>query len=120
MNVKILVLEIQRNLQTLALNGRQKRGVNVEIDRVAKLVALAGRGGLDARRKINRVVTAGCAFAETPKHISQRFVAEKIETLFSDFEAHVARQRLRKLALPTKAELFLLLRVLLRFLGVKR
>jgi hypothetical protein len=80
-------------LATFALNRGEQRGVDVEIDRVAKLVRFAGGGGFDAGRKIRRVVTSGGAFAETAEQVSQRFVTEKVEAFFGDFEMDVARQR---------------------------
>src|ERR1043165_279344 len=105
MNVQIAVLEIERNLQSFTLNRRKQRGVDVEIDRVAKLVRLARRGCFDASRKINRVVTPGGAFAETAEQVSECLVAQKIQTLFRHFETHIARQRFGDFAWTRRAAL---------------
>src|SRR5690348_13300832 len=93
MNVQIVVFEIKRNLQSFTLNRRKQRGVDVEIDRVAKLVRLARRRCFNAGRKINRIVTPGGAFAETAEQVSECLVAQKIQTFFRHFETHVAGQR---------------------------
>ena len=47
-DVQVAVFEIQRHLQPFAFNRGEQRRVDVEIDRVAKLVTLAGCGCFDA------------------------------------------------------------------------
>ena len=70
MNVQVAVLEIERHLQSFALNGGEQGGVDVEIDRVAKLVTLARDCRFDACGEINRVVASGGTLAKTPEQVS--------------------------------------------------
>ena len=48
MNVQIAVFEIQRDFQTLALDRGEQSRIDVEIDRVAKLVTFTSGSRLDA------------------------------------------------------------------------
>src|SRR5688572_7435974 len=107
MNVQIAVLQIQRHLQSFALNCRQKRCVDVEINRIAKLVTLAGGGCFDAGRKISRVVTTRSALAEAAEEVSQSFVAQEVETFFGDFEMDVPWQWFGDFAVAAVALLLL-------------
>ena len=78
-------------VKPFALNRREQRGVHVEIDRVAKLVRLAGRCGFHAGGQMRRIVSSQRTLAQTSEQISERFVTKKIETLFSDFETCTLR-----------------------------
>src|SRR5215207_5109708 len=95
MNVQIAVFKIERDLQPFSLNRGKQGGVDVEIDRVAKLVTLARGCCFDACGEINGVVTSGRTFPKASEQTSQCFVTKKIETFFSDLETNVTRQRFR-------------------------
>src|SRR6267378_3196276 len=101
MHVQIAILQIDRHLQTLALNRRQQRRVHVEIDRIAKLVGLARAFGFDTGGQMRGVVAAERTLAQTTKQTPQSFVTEKVETLLRHFEFHVARQWLTDVAWST-------------------
>src|SRR5437870_10701434 len=92
MNVQIAILEVQRHAQAFSLNRRKQSGIDVEIDRVAKLITFADGGCFHAGGKINSVVSPGSAFAETSKQVSQCFVTQEVEPFFCDLEMHVAWQ----------------------------
>src|ERR1700752_416946 len=96
MNVQVSILEIERHLQPFALNRGKQGGVDGEIDRVAEFVRFARRSGFNAGREINGVVASGGTLAETAEQVPKRFITEKVEPFFSNFETNVAWQRLRK------------------------
>jgi hypothetical protein len=50
MDVQVAVLEIERHLQTFALNCGEQSRIDVEIDRVAEFVRFAGGGRFDTGR----------------------------------------------------------------------
>src|SRR5215212_4565515 len=116
MNVQIAILEVKRHVQSFALNCGEQSGIDVEIDRIAKLVTFAGRRCFYAGREIDCVMATSSALAKTSEQVSQRFITQKVETLFRDFEADVTRKRIGNFAVSTLA---LLLVCLLLFL-VKR
>ena len=64
-----------------------ERGGGVEVERVAKFVALRRAVGLDAGGPMVRVVAAEARFAERSEQIAQRFEAQEVEALVGDFEA---------------------------------
>src|ERR1051326_884302 len=99
MHVQVLVFKVQRHCQTFALNRRKQGRVYVEIDGVAELVGFADGFRLDAGREMPRVMTADRTFAQTPQQISQRLVAEKIQSLFGNFKLDVAWQGFFNLSL---------------------
>src|SRR5215207_2972650 len=100
MNVQILVFEIERHFQSLALNRGKQCSVDVEIDGVAELVTFACRGRFNTGREINSVVASCGALAKTSKQVSECFVPQKIEAFFSHFKANVSRQWIGNFARP--------------------
>ena len=57
-HVQVVVLEVERQADAFAGDGRAERGGGVEVERVAELVALRGAAGLDAGGPVARVVAA--------------------------------------------------------------
>src|SRR5687767_1913322 len=96
--VKVPVLEVQWKRKAFARDGRQQRGVYVEVDRVAELVRLRSECGLDARCLVVSVVTTDRRLAETAEKFLKRFVAEKVEPLFRDLKFDVSGKRRPDLA----------------------
>src|SRR5208337_5105410 len=92
MHLQVAVLDIERQVQTLALDGARERGGNVEIERVAEFVRLGGAAGLDSSSQVAGVVAAEAGLAQRSHQIAQRAKAEEVEPLVGDFKA---RLRLR-------------------------
>src|SRR6267142_5895663 len=115
MHVQIAIFQIDRHLQSLALNRRQQGRVHIEVDRVAKLVGLARAFGFDTGGQMRGVVPAERALAQTAKQAPQSLVTEKVETLLSHLEFHVARQRLTNAAWSTMQLVASLIRIRLLF-----
>src|SRR6266702_1507043 len=92
--------------EALALQRVRERGVHVEVERVAVLVGLADRLGLDAGREVLGLVRPEARLADASQQVFQGAVAEKIEAflgevellLLSRFLGHPARTEQRLLA----------------------
>ena len=63
----------------------ERRG-DVQVQRVAELVALGGAAGLDAGGEIARVVASEAGFAQRAQQVAQRLEAEKVQALVGDLE----------------------------------
>ena len=88
-DVQVRVLQIERHLGALAADGGEQRGADIQIQRVAELVALAGTVGLDAGGEVARIVAPEAAAAERAQQILQRLEAQKIERFVGDLELHL-------------------------------
>src|SRR5262249_21126978 len=58
----------------------------IEVERIAELVWLRRRFGVDARRQIARVVASRVALAERAEQIAERAIAEEVEALVGHLE----------------------------------
>jgi hypothetical protein len=100
MHLEVAVLDVQRQVQTFALDCARQRGGDVEIQRVAEFVCLRCTAGLDAGGLVACVVTAEVRFPKRAQQIAQRAKAEEVEPLVGDLEA---RLRLRIANLSSSA-----------------
>ena len=91
MHHQVVILEVDRYAQALTLQRVRKRRVDVEIQRVAVLVPLARRLGLDARRQVLRIVRAKARFADAPQQMLQGAIAKKIDPFIREIELHLLR-----------------------------
>src|SRR5271157_4937764 len=89
MHLEVAVLDVERQVQALALDGAGKRGGDVEIERVAEFVRLGGAAGLDSCSQVAGVVTTEARFAQRSHQIAQRAEAEEVESLVGDFKARL-------------------------------
>ncbi len=85
-HVQVGIFQIERHLGAFAPDGGKERLADVEIQRVAELVALRGSGGLDAGGQIARIVAAEARLAERAEQVLERFEAEEIERFVGDLE----------------------------------
>src|ERR1700726_780190 len=77
-----------RPLAGFALDGIEEGARGIEIQGVAELVRLRRPCGFHARGLFARVVSAEAALAERPEKIAKRAIAEEIQGLVGDLEAH--------------------------------
>src|SRR5271157_4195591 len=89
MHLKVAVLDVEREVEALALNGARERGGDVEIERVAEFVRLGCAAGLDSCSQVAGVVAAEARFAQRSHQIAQRAEAEEVESLIGDFKARL-------------------------------
>src|SRR5437660_791873 len=66
-----------------------QRGVHVEVERVAELVGLAHRFGLDPRREVLRLVRAEAGLADRAEQVLEGAVAEEVDALLGEVELHL-------------------------------
>src|SRR5208283_2353361 len=92
MHLQIAVLNIERQVQALALDGAGERGSDVEIERVAEFVGLGCAAGLDSRGQVAGVMAAEAGLAQRSHQIAQRAEAKKVESFVGNFKS---RLRLR-------------------------
>jgi len=74
---EVVVLEVDRHAQPLALQRVRQRGVHVEVERVAVLVGLAHRVHFDAGREMLGLVRPEARLANASQQVFQGSVAEK-------------------------------------------
>ncbi len=89
MHHQVVVFEIDRHPEAFALQRVRQRRVDVEIERVAVLVALARRLGLDAGRQMLRVVRAEARFPDAAQQVLERAITEKIDAFVGEIELHL-------------------------------
>src|SRR3989475_20622 len=111
---EVVVLEVDRHAQALALQRVRERGVHVEVERVTVLVGLADRLGLDAGREVLGLVRPEARLADASQQVFQGAVAEKIDALLGEVELHLLSSFLGH---PTRTEQRLLARGHLGRLG---
>ena len=99
-DLQILVIEIERGLQAVAADRGEQRGIDVQIQRVAKLIAAAGALGFDAGGKLAGIMPAKTGFSERTQQVAQGFEPEKIERLVGDLELGFALLLTRRKASP--------------------
>ena len=86
---QVVVLEIDRYAQAFALQRVREGRVDVEVQRVAVLVSLARRFGLDAGREVLRLMGPEARLADAAEQVLQGPVAEEVDTLFGEVELHL-------------------------------
>src|SRR5216683_1325483 len=86
---EVVVLEVDRHPQALALQRVRERGVHVEVERVTVLVGLADRLGLDAGGEVLGLVRPEARLADAAQQVLQGAVAEEIDALFGEVELHL-------------------------------
>src|SRR6266404_6478056 len=86
---EVVVLEVDRHPQALALQRVRERGVHVEVERVTVLVGLADRLGLDAGGEVLGLVRPEARLADAAQEVLQGAVAEEIDALFGEVELHL-------------------------------
>src|SRR5256884_9092287 len=89
MHHEVVVLEVDRHAQALALQRVREHGVHVEIERVAVLVLLTHRFGLHAGREVLRFMGSEARLADAPEQVLQGSVAEEVDALFGEVELHL-------------------------------
>ena len=90
MNVQVAVFDIERQGESLAMDGGGQRGGGVEVEHVSELVGARGAVGLDAGGPVARVVASAGRLSQRPEQVAQGLVAEEIEALVRDFKASLA------------------------------
>ena len=80
----------RRSFVVHSLDRVEDRPARIDVQRIAELVGLRRRHGLDAGAEMTRVVTARAAAADRAQQIAERPVAEKVERLVGHLEAHLA------------------------------
>src|SRR5438034_1948216 len=93
---EVVVLEVDRHAQALALERVRERGVHVEVERVTVLVGLADRLGLDAGREVLGLVRPEARLADASQQVFQGAVAEKIDALLGEVELRSEERRVGK------------------------
>src|SRR4051794_33402704 len=101
MNVKILILEIQRQAKPFPLQRREECFADVEVQSVAELVAPGRPASLDAGGQLTCIVRAEARAAETCQKVLQRLEAEKIDGLIRYVESDVSGLVVSPIALLT-------------------
>src|SRR5437870_10694881 len=76
---QVVVLEVDRHAEALALQRVRQRGVHVEVEGVAVLVALAGRLGFDAGRQVFGVVRPETRLPDAAEQMLQRAIAKEVD-----------------------------------------
>src|SRR5256712_634100 len=89
---EVVVLEVDRHAQALALQRVRERGVHVEVERVTVLVGLADRLGLDAGGEVLGLVRPEARLADAAQQVLQGAVAEEIDALLGEVELHLLRR----------------------------
>src|SRR5437870_12765909 len=79
MHHEVVVLEVDRHAQALALQRVRERGVHVEVERVAVLVLLTHRFGLHTGREVLRFMGSEARLADAPEQVLQGPVAEEVD-----------------------------------------
>src|SRR5271156_4368456 len=85
-DLQIGIFNVERQGETLALDGTGERGRYVEVERVAELIGFRRPAGLDAGRKVASVVASKAGFAERAEQVTQGFEAQEVEALVGDFK----------------------------------
>src|SRR3989442_7696455 len=62
--LQIRIFDVERQLESLALNRTGERAGDVEIERIAEFVDLGSSAGLDSRRQVAGIVAAEAGLAE--------------------------------------------------------
>ena len=89
MDHQVGIIERDGHLRAFAAHGVEKRGADVQVQRVAEFVGPRNAAGFDAGGQFARVVTAKAALAERAEQILQRAEAEKIDGLVGNFKARL-------------------------------
>src|ERR1700752_233940 len=91
MHLQVGVLDVERQVEPLALDCVRKRRGDVEIQRVAELIGFGRPAGFDAGREVAGVMAPETGFAQRTEQVAQRFETEKVQTLVGDFESRLLR-----------------------------
>ena len=73
-----------------SLDGVQNGAARIQVHRVAELVRLGCRDGLDAGGQVPGVVASGTAAAHRTQEVAKGAIAEEVERLVGDLEFHGA------------------------------
>src|SRR5882762_1772617 len=92
---EVVVLEVDRHAQALALQRVRERGVDVEVERVTVLVGLADRLGFDAGGEVLGLVRPEARLADAAQQVLQGAVAEEIDALLGEVELHLLSRLFR-------------------------
>src|SRR5437870_13606520 len=78
---EVVVLEVDRHAESLALQRVRERGVHIEVEGVAVLVGLAHRFGLDTGGEVLGLVRPEARLADASQEVLQGTVPEEIDAL---------------------------------------
>src|SRR6266404_4151667 len=81
MHLQVTVFNIDRQMQPFTLNGGRKRGRDVEVESVAKLIGLGGPAGFDSGGQVARVMAAKAGAAQRSQQVAQRLEAQEVQAL---------------------------------------
>ena len=104
-HLKVLVFDVERHFETASGDGREQRGVDVQVQRIAKLVAFGRPVRFNAGRKLACVVPAKAGLAERPQQVLQRLVTQEVEGLVGDLELRLALRTRQRPALAGLGDL---------------
>src|SRR4051812_30967004 len=77
--MQILVLEVQRQAESFALQGGEQGLADIEVHCVTELILTGRSTRLDSGRKLSGVVGSEARAAETSKQILESFESEEID-----------------------------------------
>ena len=86
MHLQVGILNIQRQFETLALNGARKRCRDVQVQRIAKFIAPRRSAGFDAGGHVAGVMAAKTRLPERSHEIAQHLVPKKVQALVGDLK----------------------------------
>src|SRR6516162_9253521 len=92
MHLQVTVFNIQREVQSFALNCVGESGGYIEIQRVAEFISLGRPAGFDSGCGVASIVAAKARLAQRAEQVSQGAKAEEIQTFVCNFEAGLGLQ----------------------------
>src|SRR6266496_827599 len=93
MHLQVGVLDVQWQVQALALNGARQGRRDVEIECVAELILPRGAAGFDAGGHIARVVSPKAGFSERAEQVTQSLEAEEVEARSEEHTSELQSRR---------------------------
>src|SRR5690349_15612577 len=89
MNLKVGILDVQRDSEAFTLNGIRQRGGDVEVQRVAEFIGLGRSAGFNAGCQVASIMTSKTRLAKGSQKVAQRLEAKEVQTLVGDLEARL-------------------------------
>src|SRR4029077_15227296 len=91
MNLQIRILDVERKVEALALDGIGERGGDVQVQRVAELVSPRSAAGFDSGGEIAGVMTPEAGLAQGSHQVTERFESQKVQALVGNFKFGLLR-----------------------------